>query len=809
MKNKYSLLLSLLFLIFIFPAGSYAQSGRGTLTGTIVSAGGKPAASVSVLLKNTTFGTRSDSQGIYQFQVPAGNYTLQVSGIGFASQEKKVVVTAGNTTSTDFVLHETAQQLQEVTITGVRAITGMGYLDEVSENVIYVGKKTEVLLLDSLDANTAQNNPRQVLGRVPGANYSETEGSGFPSNGIGFRGLNPTQSVETNTRQNGYNLTADLYGYPESYYLPPLEAVERIEVTRGASSLQFGPQFGGVINYVLRNGNRHKPLEVTSQQTGGSFGLFNSYNSAGGQSGKWNYFAFVRYQSTQGWRPNSQMQQVSAYGKISYQASSRLTLGVEYSLLRNRIQMPGGFTDEQFAQNSRASYRSRNWLKSPWNIATLTADWKLSDNTSLSVRSATNLSSRQLVWKNEDGGAAQADSISPLTNTYENREVENEQFRSNTTEIRMLARYHIGNQQHTLAAGIRTFFGHMKRQGGGKGTTGSDFDLSLVEDGYEYDIDFTTTNYAFFAENTFRLTDKLTLTPGFRYEFLHSTARGFNPDAGGNGTINYNRSKNRNLLLAGVGLQYKTSVATNLYANVSQAYKPIDYSNLQPFGTVSSIDPNLKDATGYNADAGWRGSVRDFLNFDVGGFYLRYNNRIGIVIQNGNSYRTNTGNSEHYGLESYVEFNPVRAFVQNPKWSLSVFNSLAVIHARYVSGEADGNPLAGKQVEYAPRYINRSGITVAGGGFSATLLLSATAKSYGDALNTEIPDNDAPQVGVIPAYTVADASATYKIRQYTLKLSINNLTDKRYFTKRTDEYPGPGIIPSIGRSISFGIGARF
>ncbi len=89
-------------------------------------------------------------------------------------------------------------------------------------------------------------------GRIPGANYSETEGGGFPSNGIGFRGLNPSQSVETNTRQNGYNITGDLYGYPESYYLPPLEAVERIEVTRGASSLQFGPQFGGVINYIIK-----------------------------------------------------------------------------------------------------------------------------------------------------------------------------------------------------------------------------------------------------------------------------------------------------------------------------------------------------------------------------------------------------------------------------------------------------------------------------------------------------------------------------------------------------------------------------
>ena len=108
---------------------------------------------------------------------------------------------------------------------GLKSKNGLGNLGEVGGVVIYSGKKTEVLVLDSLDANTAQNNPRQILGRIPGANFSETEGSGFPANGIGLRGLNPVQSVEMNVRQNGYNIPADLYGYPETYYQPAMEAV--------------------------------------------------------------------------------------------------------------------------------------------------------------------------------------------------------------------------------------------------------------------------------------------------------------------------------------------------------------------------------------------------------------------------------------------------------------------------------------------------------------------------------------------------------------------------------------------------------
>ena len=63
--------------------------------------------------------------------------------------------------------------------------------------------------------------------------------------------------------------------------------------------------------------------------------------------------------------------------------------------------------------------------------------------------------------------------------------------------------------------------------------------------------------------------------------------------------------------------------------------------------------------------------------------------------------------------------------------------------------------------------------------------------------------------GYIPAYEVIDLSATYKYKNYALKLGANNLLNKSYFTRRTDEYPGPGIIPSAGRGFYVGISARF
>ena len=702
-----------------------------------------------------------------------------------------------------------AHKLDEVQVLGLKSKNGLGNLGEVGGAVIYAGKKTEVLVLDSLDANTALNNPRQILGRIPGMNFSETEGSGFPANGIGLRGLNPVQSVEMNVRQNGYNITADLYGYPETYYLPAMEAVERVEVTRGAASLQFGPQFGGTVNYVMRRGPQDRKFELGLRQTGGSFGLLNSFASVGGQVGQLNYYAYGQFRRQDGWRPNSALRQGTAYAGLRYQASEKLTLGLEYSLLRNRIQMPGGLTDEQFAADSRQSTRARNHLTSPWNVLTLMADYRLSSRTLLTLKTSGNLSGRALVWRNEDGGPAVPDTIDRATGQYVPREVGNERFRSLTHELRLRTDYSLFGLDNTLAAGVRYFTGFMHRQGGGPGSTGSNYDLNLYGGGYEYDFEFRTQNVAPFAETVIRLNHRLSVTPGVRYEYLRSRAVGYKEKDGD--LLTTDDARRRGFLLFGVGTEFKATGSTAFYGNISQAYRPIDYSALQPFGVASKIDPNLKDSDGYNADFGYRGTVGQWLNFDVGGFYLKYNRRIGTVAQTDArtghdfSLRTNVADSEHKGLETYVEASPLKQLAPGTRHRLSVFNSLAYVDARYVSGEFQG-----KRVEYAPRVIERVGLTYGYGPLSVTGQYSYTGDSFGEANNIRQPDNDNPLQGLVPAYAVWDLAASYRFTpRIELKAGLNNLTDARYFTRRTDEYPGPGIIPGIGRSGYVTVAARF
>ena len=701
-------------------------------------------------------------------------------------------------------------ELKEVKIKSYQTVKGMGYMNEVHNCVIYAAQKNEVLVLDSIDANTAQNNPRQTLGRVPGSNYSETEGGGFPSNGIGFRGLNPTQSIETNIRQNGYNIAGDIFGYPESYYLPPLEAVDRVEIIRGASALQFGPQFGGVVNYIVKNGPDSKPVEYTTELTGGSFGLINSFNSLGGTWKKWNYYSFVEAESEQGWRKNSQLEQVTAFGRLQYTANDHFKIGLEYSMLRNLLHMPGGLDDEEFAQNPDQSFRARNWLKTPWNIIALTSEYRISDKTTLTFKSALNLSSRSIVWRNEDGGPQAPDSIVSGSNSYIAREVETEFFKNSTNELRLINSYKIAGLEQTFGAGLRVYYGSMTRLEGGVGSTDVDADFKNYNGSYDNNLKFTTLNVAPFVENIFHIGQKFSIVPGFRFEYINSTASGYVLDSTGSYNINVNGSKSRFIPLAGLGMQYKTTRTTNIYGNISQAYRPISYSFLYPMGLDidAKIDPKLKDVTGYNVDLGYRGHFKSYVTFDISGFYMAYNHTIAVETNNpGTAYEsyfeTNVGDARHVGLESYVEVNVTKLFTSHSAiGSISFFNSFAYDDAKYINGLYKGN-----YSEFAPKTIERFGLTYSIKRFSTTFLVSNTAKSFSDA-NNSIFSKDA-EVGIIPAYTVMDLSGTLKIRNFNIKMGINNLGNERYFTMRTVEYPGPGIIPSTGRSFYAGFGARF
>ena len=395
---------------------------------------------------------------------------------------------------------DSTHRLQGVTVTGTpRTTRAVDVPPAVVNGIIFDGKTAEIVHVDSSESNTSRDVTRQILARIPGANVSELEAGGFPANGIGFRGLNPTQSLELNVRQNGVNISGDLYGYNEVYYSPPTELIDDIQVVRGASSLAYGQQFGGAVNYLLKHGTPNTAPVIEAHEAAGTFGLFDTFGSVSGDTGPLTYYAAVQHRGEQGERPNADYNQTDDYGRVDVQLSDATSVGLEYTRFRNQVHMPGGLTDQEFDASPETSERSRNWLATPWNILEGHIDSRLSSRVHLYGTSSLLLGQRYLVWLSEAGGPQEVDSINPATNQYAPREVDREKFYNITNEARLAISHDLFARANTLTIGAREFDGDMRRQGGGEGSTGSDFDMSLLAP-YTTDLHFGTMNAAVFAE---------------------------------------------------------------------------------------------------------------------------------------------------------------------------------------------------------------------------------------------------------------------------------------------------------------------
>lgn len=675
---------------------------------------------------------------------------------------------------------------------------GVSRLNNVEGTTLFAGKKSEAVYIQDLNANLAANNSRQIFSKVAGINIFENDGTGSTI-GIGGRGLDPNRVSNFNTRQNGYDISADALGYPESYYTPPTEAIERLEILRGAAGLQFGTQFGGMINYRFTEAPLNKKISGNFRQTGGSYGFINSFNQLSGTVGKISYNTFYQYKHYTGWRARSELNSQNAFGSIKYQVSEKLVLKAEYTFMNYVSQQPGGLTDKEFEKDPSIVTRRRNWFRVNWNLFSAGADYKVSD------RARFNL----IVF----GLNAGRDALGTLSridrpdDTTSNRNLLSDKYNNYGAELRFLQRYMLLGKNSHFLVGARYYKGFTdRRQGDASKGNNSGFSFLHPEDLENSAYQFPSANYALFMENIFQLTKKWSVTPGLRFENIITESEGYyrllNRDGAGNilldMKISDNRKNNRSFMLAGIGSQFKLNKVFELYANFSQNYKAINFNDMRVVNPNFQVDPNLKDETGYTLDGGIRGAAKDFLYFDVSLFYLSYNNRMGTVLVVDTAtwqlirFRTNVSNSRNLGVEAFAELDWIRMFNKAAKHKLSTFVNFSAIDARYVKSKQAG--FNNKRVEYVPGMILRSGITYAYKKFSFTLQHSYTSEQFSDATNSK--GSASAIYGIVPAYAVMDVSAGYTWRIYGLSAGVNNLTNSKYFTRRAEGYPGPGIIPA-------------
>lgn len=682
------------------------------------------------------------------------------------------------------------------------------HLPNVSGTNIFAGKKTFDVFLDAGKANLANNNARMAFAKVPGVNVWEMDGAGLQLN-IGTRGTDTHRSIETNIRQNGYNTNSDMFGYPENHYNVPFQAISEIQIVRGSAALQFGSQFGGMVNFKLKEGDSTKVFGFESEQSAGSNRFFNSYNAIGGKVGKVSYYAFYSARSGDGWRPDAAFNSRAYYANIKYQFNDKGSIALQFSRSDYRQQIAGGLTDAQFDADNRQSTRARNFFNPEINIPALLFNYQFDKDTRLEVTSHVLFGQRNSVQFINTANIP--DTVNTSLKTYNPRQVDRDYYAAFTTEARLLHNYKLGDLKSSFTAGVRYFEETTKRKQKGTGTVASDFDLSLVKD-YGIDLRLHTLNYAAFVENMFQVTEAFTITPGVRFEQINTTTSGVIV----NRTVPVSYNDKRNFPLFGTGLQYQLADGSQFYGNFSQAYRPYIYAAVTPADQLTIIDPNIKDSKGYDADLGYRGHINTVFSFDVNAFYVYYGNRAGTLTQTdannvSHLYMTNIGNGVAKGVEAFTEVSLIRSFDKSAGSDLRLFNSLSYTHGRYTSGSISQNgknvSLKDNRLEGTPDWIDRAGLTFLSGHVSSTLQYSYVGKSFSDANNTVL--NPTGATGIVPSYHLFDWAFNYSfLKNYHLTANVNNIFNAKYFTRRINMYPGPGILPADGRTFNIGFGVK-
>ncbi len=792
-------------ILFFIMCSSHILNAQNRVFGTVtVEDNELTSSNIFIYDDNNKLLTTTDSKGNYEFFTEKNQMKIIFLLVGSQYEEEDVIIQ--EKTELNIIFKKNTKVLSEVVIKG-RKIKEfeLKRLKDVEGTAIYAGKKTEVILVDQSMANLASNNARQIYNQISGLNIYQNDDAGLQLH-IGGRGLDPNRTSNFNTRQNGYDISADVLGYPESYYTPPAESLSEIQIIRGAASLQYGTQFGGLINFKIKE-PAYKKIEFVSRNTIGSNNLFTNFSSLSGRNKKFSYYMYYNHKTGDGFRENSEYDSDNLYFHLGKKINNTTKISGELSYLTYLAKQAGGLSDFMFESNPLQSNRSRNWFNLDWLLYNFKLEKSFNKQSSLLFSFFGLNASRNTIGFRSN----RVDQVDPMNE----RDLITGDFKNFGLEVKFLKNYSLFKNKSVMVFGGKYYRSKTSsNQGPGSDKVNADFKFYLSSfPNYPNQSNYTypNKNLALFGENIFYFNDNISITPGFRIENIETKSIGsykqINVDAAGNviyeKTFLENRTNNRTFILFGLGTSYKLKNKLEIYSNISENYRSVTFADMSIINPAFLINPNIKDESGTTIDLGFRGIINDIISFDLTAFQMFYNNRIGFIQREFNdgsvkSERGNIGNANIYGLESNIDIDLNKLILNNDNSSLNYFINTALIDSKYIKSKENG--VVGKKVEFVPNINFKTGIKYGFENLVINVQYSYISRQFTDSSNS-IKGNISGIIGEIPKYSLTDISLSYLLKRIRLEYGINNLTNTFYFTRRATGYPGPGIIPSPPRNM--------
>lgn len=659
------------------------------------------------------------------------------------------------------------------------------FLPDVQGPTLNAGKKTTIIDLDALPKIHAANY-RQALIQTPGLILSEENS---PLLSIGYRGLEPHRTQYTQVLKDGIPIHADQFGYPEAYYVPPLETVDRIEFIRGGASLLYGPQPGGALNFVTHRPRTDRVFGGASSSTFGADNAWSTFTYVDGTRDRLGYYVYYSHRETDGLRrANSDVDLDAFQVKLALDAEGPARWFATIESYREEHGEPGGLSlgnganDVNFNVDRDGSSRLLDRFELDRDAATLTFEQDL-DAGQFSARLWTIDYTRHSRRQRGGGFGSVPVGVNAATN-----DIETQTF--DTFGIEGRYRRDWGDhRQHVFATGVqyyRTDSPRIDARGASAGAR-----TGAVRIASERDVRYAPV----FAENLFRF-GKFGITPGVRIEnYRQEVATRFVNPAGSTRA----RKDDNSVALFGLGLSYDWSPDTRVYFNASESYRPVIFVESVPNSTTTIVSGDLEEGTSWQTDLGVRSQWANGLVFDASVFYSEFSNKAGGAGTASDPIRS-IGKIEYRGIEAAAQYDvlPFFGVDDNNPQKLNVLLNVTLLDAE-ITRDANFARI-GNSPQYAPDYVVRAGLVyVAGLDRKIGLLGTFVDDSFAD-------DAHSPN-RFMPAYKVWDLTAEWRLgrSRYVVLAGLNNLFDENYYSRIRND----GIDPAPRRNSYIGVRGEF
>lgn len=623
-------------------------------------------------------------------------------------------------------------------------------------------------------------NVNEALRKMPGVHVRDEEGVGLRPN-IGMRGLNPTRSTKTLLLEDGLPLSFAPYGDNASYYHPPIDRYESIEVSKGSQIIRFGPQTaGGVVNYITPEPQRQ--FGGTVGFAAGTRGYLNGHVMLTGNG----VIADIYHKESDGARDNMRSRLDDVNFKWAGQLNDDHRLVIRANHFREDSQLTyTGLTQAEY-QNLGPRY---NPFKNDSFVANRTGlsathEWRLNADAKVLTSVYSTLFDRDWWRQASDTGSsglnclpANRNAGTPLTGAQLNACAMQGRLREYTTtgiDSRIQLRHQTFGVTGEFEAGVK-YQHEVQDRRQENYTSYANYQSGTGMTVAENQQRRTNATSAFVA-NRFLVNDRFAITPIVRVEHIQHERINFLNDTRGNSSFTE--------FVPGVGATYQVSSMTQIYGGVHKGFSPPRAEDAIN-SNGASID--LSAERSVNAELGVRTSPMKNVAFDAAIFRNDFSNLVQVGSIAGGSTSYQEGKALFQGVEFAGQFDKLSKSIEGNLFARVSWTWLPTAEQKSAFTSGAGAGAVGNRLPYAPE--NLLNLTL---GYRAPTHWNArveyvyVGRQFSDFDNTVTPGaNSNGQEGMIASYGIWNVVGNYTIGKTTFFVAAKNLSDETYVVDRT------------------------